>query len=57
MVEIPATGHPFTDGDSIVIVGSTNYNGTFVVANAATNTFEIETAYNAETFAGTEIAT
>jgi len=42
---VTSASHGRTDGQSITISGSTNYNGTFTVANKTANTFEIATTY------------
>ena len=57
-VEIPITNHIYQDWDTVTIAGTTNYNWTFVVSNVvALTSIEIESAYNAETFAGSETIT
>jgi len=54
-VRIPCTGHGFLAGDYVLITGTTNYDGTYEITNVNdVNTFDIESAYSAETFAGTE---
>jgi hypothetical protein len=56
-VGIPAPGHGFQAGDSIIITGSTNYNGTFTVDAATTaNEIVIDTAFTAETLAAGVVA-
>lgn len=52
-VTVTAAAHPFADGDCVSIVDTTNYNGIFEVRNAATNTFTIVSAFNAEVAGGT----
>ena len=55
VVRIPSTGHGYVVGNNVTIAGSTNYNGTFeVVAVSDADHFDIEIAFNAETFGGTE---
>lgn len=55
VVRIPATGHGYSVDMKIKIVGTTNYDGTHtIVAVNDANTFDIEIAFNAETFAGSE---
>ena len=40
-VIVTSASHNLTNGDSVTISGTTNYNGTFTVSNKTTNTFEI----------------
>jgi len=54
VVTIPCTGHPFNVGDLVTIAGTTNYDATYTILAVAANTFNITSAYVAETFAGTE---
>lgn len=54
MVRIPATNHKFKVGSIVEISGTTNYDGIFVIAAVATNTFDIYSEYTAETFSGSE---
>lgn len=57
-VGIPVTGTIFAAGESVTIAGTTNYNGTYTLTDATTaNEIVIESAYTAETFAGTETVT
>ena len=49
---VTSASHGRTDGQSITISGSTNYNGTFTVANKTANTFEIATNYVGDDAAG-----
>ncbi len=52
IVRIPATDHGLEAGDSIEISGTTSYNGSFLIENVPDeDNFDIEIAYNAETFA------
>ena len=58
VVRIPATGHGLSVGDSVLIAGTTNYNGNFpVVAVSDADNFDIESSYTAETFAVSDSAT
>lgn len=58
VVRIPSADHGLDVGDKITIEGTTNYNGQFaVVAVPDADNFDIESAYVAEVFAGTETAT
>ena len=52
---VTVTGHPFVNGDSVIIDGSTSYDGVYEVDNVTTNTFDIEKAYTAEAAAGSVI--
>ena len=58
-IVITANSHGFSDGDVVMIVGvggNTAANGTFIVANSDTNTFEL-TSYQASGVAdGTNVA-
>lgn len=56
VVRIPATAHGFAVDSIIYISGTTNYDGMHKLVAVATNTFDIVSAYVAETFAGTETA-
>jgi len=52
---IPITAHGFSTGQKIILSGTTNYDGTYVVESASsTNEVVILATYVAETFAGTE---
>jgi hypothetical protein len=53
-VGIPITAHPFVAGETVVIDGTTHYDGTYVIASKTTNEIVIPSLYVAETFAGTE---
>jgi hypothetical protein len=53
-VGIPITGHPFAAADSVLIAGTTNYNGTYVIDSQTANEIVIVATYAAENFAGTE---
>ena len=55
-VDIAITGHPFAAGQYVLINGTTNYEGTFLISDTSTNAIEITATYNAETPAGTETA-
>ena len=49
---VTVTGHSFVNRDTVVIAGSTSYDGVYEVDNVTTDTFDIEKAYTAETAAG-----
>ena len=53
-VTLPCTGFSLTAGMTVYILGTTNYNGTFLITTVGTNNFNIVATYIAETFAGTE---
>ena len=54
-VGIPITGHGFSTGQKIILSGTTNYDGTYLVdSTSTTNEVVIIDTYNAESFAGTE---
>lgn len=44
-VTVTSASHGLHDNDSVTITGTTNYNGTFTIANTTTNTFEITTTW------------
>lgn len=51
LVGIPYTGHPFDVNDTVVISGTTNYNGTFALdSSTSTNELVITDTYAAENF-------
>jgi hypothetical protein len=55
LVGVPCTGHGYSSGDSILLNGTTNYDGVQTVdASSTANKIVITATYNAETFAGTE---
>lgn len=57
IVGLPFTGHPFTIGETILITGTTNYNGGFTVEAGTTDSqLQITDTYVSETFDGTELA-
>ncbi len=51
-----ATGHGFVADDIVTITNTTNYDGTYRVEAIAATTFDIESAYVAETFGVTSQA-
>lgn len=56
VVRIPITAHGMTAGNSLTIIGSTNYDGNWVITNIPdVNNVDIIVDYAAETFAGTEV--
>ena len=56
VVGVPYTGHGFTYMDNIVLDGSTNYEGTYLVLDSSTaDQINVIATYAAETFAGTEV--
>ncbi len=40
-VTVTSVGHGRANSDSVKIIGTTNYNGTFIISNVTTDTFEI----------------
>jgi len=55
LVGIPCTGHGYSPGASVLINGTTNYDGVETVhADTTANSIIITATYAAETFAGTE---
>ena len=56
-VRIPSTAHGFLANDYVTIAGTTNYNATWKIANINdVDTFDITSAFTAETFAATDTA-
>jgi hypothetical protein len=53
-VGLPISGHAFVAGETVVIDGTTNYDGTHVITSKTTNEIVIPSLYVAETFAGSE---
>ena len=51
-VAVTSTGHGLLNGDEVTITGTTNYNGTYTVADRTTNTFDIETNFIASETTG-----
>ena len=57
IVGIPCTAHGFKSGDTIILSGTTNYDGTYTVGGTTTtNQIDITAAFVAETFAITDEA-
>jgi len=55
VVGLPYTGNPFVTGERVIITGTTNYNGDFVLQSGTTSSqLNILDGYVAETFDGTE---
>lgn len=54
LVGIPITAHPFQQGDTITIDGTTGYDGEEDIVSQTTNEIVITATYTGETFAGTE---
>lgn len=52
VVRFTSASHGFAADEIITITGTTNYNGTYRVEAVAANTFDIESAYTAETLSG-----
>jgi hypothetical protein len=52
-VTVTSALHRLSNGETVVITGTTNYNGTFVVANVDTNTYEITDTWVADDATGT----
>ena len=46
-VTVTSADHGFSNGDSIIVTGTTNYNGTYTIDQVTSNTFDIEVAFNA----------
>ena len=56
LVGIPITGHSFVAGDEVIISGTTNYDGTYIIQSISANEIVITATYTAETFTGSETA-
>ena len=52
-VTVTSASHGLSDGYSVTITGTTNYNGTFTIANSDTNTFEITDTWVSDDATGT----
>ncbi len=52
-VTVTSVAHGLTTGDEVVISGTTNYNGTFIIANTLTDTFEITATWVSDDATGT----
>ena len=58
LVGIPLTGHGYSEGEILLLNGSTNYDGVYTLPSQSSgdaNEIIITAVYQAETFAGTEI--
>ena len=53
---ITSSTHGRANGDTVIISGTTSYNGTFTISNVTTNTYTIPTAFEANDATGTYIA-
>ena len=51
-VTVTCANHGFSNGDSVIVSGTTNYNGTYTIDQVATDTFDIEVSFNAGETAG-----
>ena len=57
LVGIPLTSHGYSEGDIVLLNGTTNYDGVHTLPSQSTgtaNAFVITATYSAETFTGTE---
>lgn len=52
-VTVTSAAHGLTNGEYVIISGTTNYNGYFVVANVATDTYEITDTWVSDDGTGT----
>ena len=46
--KVTSDGHGFSDNDRVVVAGSANYNGVWIISGKTADTFEIDAAYVAE---------
>ena len=53
---VTSTSHGRSNSDEVIISGTTNYNGTYTIASATTNTFNIEKTFVANDATGTYTA-
>lgn len=51
-VTVTSTGHGLSNGDTVYISGTTNYDGTEVISNVAADTFEITHSWDGDDAAG-----
>lgn len=51
--KVTSAAHGFDDGDTVIIFGTTSYDGAWVVSNAGTNTFDITMVFVADDATGT----
>lgn len=57
LVGLPSTAHGYVSGEKIVVIGTTEYDGTYTLdATTSTNQLVVTATYVAETFDGTEQA-
>ena len=56
VTSITSSTHGRANGDTVIISGTTSYNGTFTISNVTTNTYTIPTAFEANDATGTYIA-
>tara|TARA_R110002051_G_scaffold204723_1_gene270809 strand:- start:2834 stop:4555 length:1722 start_codon:yes stop_codon:yes gene_type:complete len=52
-VTVTSAAHNLNNGDSVTIIGTTNYNGTFTIASVTTNTYDITDTFNGDDATGT----
>ena len=52
-VTVTSNAHGLSNGNVVIITGTTNYNGTFAIANIAANTFEITATWVSNDATGT----
>lgn len=50
---VTSNGHGLVGGMGTYITGTTSYNGSFIISNVTTNTFDIQTAFVADDATGT----
>ncbi len=54
-VGIPVETHTFSAGDSVTIVGTSNYNGSETIVSVSANEIVVTATFNSETFSGSTI--
>ncbi len=55
-VTVTAEGHRLSNGDSVQIFGTSDYDGTYVIANVTDDAFDVSATYVVDESAGTWIA-
>ena len=51
--KVTSVSHALIDDEAVVITGTTNYNGTFLISNVTTDTFDIEKVFSVDDVTGT----
>ena len=51
-VTVTSSDHGFSNGESVIVTGTTNYNGTYTIDEVTTDTFDITVAFNSGELTG-----